>query len=155
MILYGLACLLVVALSLADRRALPFALVILGGWLAGFGSGGLSPDDSWRVWPAISAASSIALFALWKKHGVWWGGATAACAASMLFLDGFYLWSRGQGLQIEVEYSRALDAMLLVQLALVTIGGHRGRVEFLRRLFLRMGVLHLAGHARQGSEGRG
>lgn len=155
MIFYGLACLSVVVLSLADRRALPFALTLLGGWLVGFCLGWLLPDSAWKVWPAISAFSSIALFSLWKKHGVWWGGATAACAASMLLLDGFYLWSRGQGLQIEVEYSRALDAMLLVQLALVTIGGHRGRVEFLRRLFLRMGVLHLAGHARQGSEGRG
>lgn len=155
MILYGIACLAVLVLSLPDRRVMPFALVILAGWIAGFLTGYASPHDAWRVWPVISSLSSVALYALWRQHGFWWGGLAAACAASMLLLDGFYLWSLGQGLQIEVEYSRALDAMLLVQLALVTIGGHRGRVGLVHRLRDRLGRAHLAGHARGSAEGRG
>lgn len=124
--LYGLACLLVCVLSLADRRAFPFALTILSGWLVGYAALQLSPTDYWRLWPLLSAASAVVLTWLWRRDPDWRWKAVAALAGVMLLLDVAYLGFRWQRVPIEVEYARALDICLLVQLLLT---GFRGAIN--------------------------
>lgn len=126
MIQYGLACLLVCVLSLADRRAFPFALTILSGWLVGYAALQLSPTDYWRLWPILSAASAIVLTWLWRRAPDWRWKAVASLAGVMLLLDVAYLGFRWQRVPIEVEYARALDICLSVQLLLI---GFRGAIN--------------------------
>lgn len=151
MIQYGLACLLVCVLSLADRRALPFAVVILSGWMIGYVTG--FHPDGWRLWPLISATSAVALTYFWHRDPDWRWKAIAALAGTMLFLDVLYLGLRWQRVPVELQYSRALDFCLLAQLALV---GYRGGINVGNSLWSRMrGRLDrgpLAGHATRKAE---
>ncbi len=131
-----------------------FGLTIFAGWLFSCALGLVFPDWAWRSWPAVSAASGIALTALWKRYGFPWGRAVAALAGAMLLLDGVYLGYRSQNVPVEVAYSRALDAALLCQLILIGGAGVRSDwVGFLGRVRGRLGRRARMAHARQGSEG--
>jgi hypothetical protein len=123
---YGVACLVVLALSLADRRVTLYALTILVGWAAGFTAYKISPEESWRIWPLISMVSALCLLGLSRRHAFWWSKPVAALAGAMLMLDGLYVVMRYQSVQIEVEYARALDLALIAQLSLIGWGGLRG-----------------------------
>ena len=156
MIHYGLACLFVCVLSLADRRAIPFALTIFAGWIVGY-IGGLVTPDAWRMWPLISAVSGIILTQFYILDRNWRWKAVASLAGAMLLLDLLYLGFRWQRIPIEVEYSRALDIALVVQLLLV---GYRGGINvgigllsWLRRGMGRGSLVgHTAHRKAQGSE---
>lgn len=125
MIGYGIACLVVCALSFSDRRAMPFAFIILAGWLFGAVSGAIS-EDAWRLWPAISAVSATALYAFHLRDPDRRWALVSAVAGAMLLLDVLYLGFRWQRVPIEVEYSRALDFGLSVQLLII---GYQGAIN--------------------------
>lgn len=111
MIEYGAACLLVCALTYFDRRAAPFALTILTGWVLGF----LGP----LAWPWISAGSVLTMTWLSLRYPHWRWTAVTMIAAFMLLLDLIYFWFRWRGVHIEVEYASALDWCLKAQLLLI------------------------------------
>lgn len=123
MIQYGIACLLVCLLALPDKRVMPFALTISAGWVSAAILGKLSPDHAWMAWPFISAVSGVILYRLSQRYRFWWAMPVAALAGAMLMLDGLYVVCRYLGVQIEVEYSRALDLALIAQLSLIGYGG--------------------------------
>lgn len=118
MIGYGIACLAVLALSFFDRRAMPYAFVILLGWVAGF--------MGWQYWPLVSLVSASTLFWLHIYRPIPVSPAVAALAALMLIADVIYLWFRWQRIPIEVEYATALNIGLTCQLVLV---GHVGAIN--------------------------
>lgn len=115
MIEYGVACLVVLALSLLDKRATPFALTILGGWLSGF--------LGWQFWAVISLVCGLTFFWLFLNDRQWKWGLVAAIEGASLALDILYLWFRWRGIPIEVEYANALTFGLVLKLALVGSGG--------------------------------
>lgn len=118
MIGYGIACVLVCALSLFDKRAIPYAIVIFLGWIAGFAG--------WQYWPLVSLVSASALFWLHIYRPIPVSPAVAALAALMLCADVIYLWFRWQRIPIEVEYGTALNIGLTCQLVLI---GHVGAIN--------------------------
>lgn len=115
MIAYGLACLLVCVLSLADRRALPWALVISAGWVAGFSG----PS----YWPLISLCVCIATLFLFLNNPTKTGSAVHALAVVMLALDVWYYANLYAGRYVGVEYAQALNAGLIAQLVLIGMRG--------------------------------
>lgn len=146
MIHYGLACMFVCVLSLADRRAIPIALTVLVGWTTAYLFGLAVPEWAWRTWAPISAVSAILLTWFWHRDPDWRWKAVASLAGVMLFLDVAYLGFRWQRVPIEVEYSRALDFCLSAQLLLI---GFRGAINagigFWRGLCGRMARGSMAG----------
>lgn len=124
MIGYGIACVIVCLLSAFDRRAMPFGLTILCGWLVGFMSSWADSQDAMlRAWVLISLVSSLILFSLYRLDQQKRWLMVAAIAGAMLMLDVVYLELRRRGIPAEVQYSKALDAGLTAQLLLI---GYRG-----------------------------
>jgi hypothetical protein len=156
MIHYGLACMFVCVLSLADRRAIPIALTVLVGWTTAYLFGLAVPEWAWRTWAPISAVSAILLTWFWHRDPDWRWKAVASLAGVMLLLDVAYLGFRWQRVPIEVEYSRALDFCLSLQLLLIGFRGvTNGWNSFWRRLFRGLGRGGLVGHEayRKADEG--
>lgn len=124
MIEYGVAILVVLALTALDRRATPFALVILAGWLAGF--------LGWQFWAGISLVCGLTFFWLFlKDRDRRWATVTAIEGAA-LFVDVLYLWFRWRGIDVGVEYANALTFGLICKLALIGSGGLWNGVVLLR-----------------------
>lgn len=113
---FGIALLVVCALSLFDRRAMPYAFTLLLGWLAGLSLG-------WQSWPLISLMSATTLFWLHINRTTRYSALVASLASAMLLADVVYLWFRWQRAPVEVEYAYALDLGLICQLGLVGYGG--------------------------------
>jgi peptidoglycan/LPS O-acetylase OafA/YrhL len=116
MIEYGIACLVAVLLSLLDKRALPVSIVLLMGWLAGFG-----PIETW---PAISFICGTILFGLFLHTGrEWWKAGIAACVPVMLSLDIVYWLSLKQGFDFSRGYETGLNVLFALQLLLAGYPG--------------------------------
>lgn len=126
MISYGLACVVVCALSYFDARARPFAFVIMLGWLSGYCLGVVAPDSAYRLWPLISLVSGVVLYSFWLQDRQAKWKAVSLLAGVMLCLDVLYLGLRWQRVPVELEYSRALDFCLAVQLVLI---GWKGAIN--------------------------
>lgn len=119
MIEYGVALLVVCALSLLDRRSLPYALTLAAGWLAGFAGA--------EFWPFISIASGFVLVCLLNHKSPTWAWVIACCVPLMLLCDGVYLWGLANNVYLGVEYATALNVLFAVQLfAVGWPGGRRG-----------------------------
>jgi hypothetical protein len=112
---YGIALLAVCLLSILDRRSLPFALILLVGWLAGFAG--------FRYWTVISILSGLSL-ALARCSPLW-ARIIASCVPVMLLCDVVYFWALYRGVYIGVEYARGLDLLLSVQLLACSYPGAR------------------------------
>lgn len=124
MIGYGIACLIVCCLSAFDRRAMPFALTVLLGWLVGYVAGwGNNPEAILKAWMTISLVSSLVLFSLYRLDQQRRWMIVAAIAVAMLGIDVIYSWLRLNGIPAEIAHSKALDAGLTAQLFLI---GYRG-----------------------------
>ncbi len=115
MIEYGIALLVVCGLSFFDKRAMPYALTLLAGWLLGFGPA--------EAWPAISLGICLMTLIQCRKDGTSWGAAIHAIAVGMLLMDVVYWSMLVQGVYIGVEYAETLNAGLTAQLILV---GYQG-----------------------------
>lgn len=138
MIEYGVALLVVCALSLLDRRSLPYALTLSGGWLAGFAG------VEW--WPFISIASGFVLTCLLTHRSPLWAWLIAACVPLMLLCDAAYLLGLANNVYLGVEYANTLNVLFAVQLlAGGWPGGRRG---------LRLVVARLDGSGRRCVDSR-
>jgi hypothetical protein len=111
MIEYGIACGIVVLLSLANRDALPWAILLLCGWVAGFAGH--------AFWPYISLSICLVTLFWFLDKPTQWKAGVHAVADVMFALDVWYLWQLNQGVYAGVEYANALTLGLIVQLALV------------------------------------
>lgn len=118
MIEYGIALLVVCALSVLDKKAMPYALTLSVGWLAGFAGA--------AFWPAISFGICSATLLLYRREPTWWGQAVHLLAVAMLLADVLYWACVVQGAYIGVEYAYALNVGLALQLLLV---GHQGAIN--------------------------
>lgn len=143
MIEYGVALLVVCVLSLMDRRAMPYALTLSGGWLLGFG-----PPEAW---PAISLLLCSVTLLLYLRDRTWWGLAIHTLAVLMLLADVLYWSLLVQGTYIGIEYAYSLNVGLALQLVLV---GHRGAINGWTGLldWSRQRVFRPVAHARHHAE---
>jgi len=108
------------------------------------------------AWPIISAVVGVALAYLHTQARFWWSAPVASIAGAMFLLDGAYVLCRWSGIQIEVEYANALNAGLIVKLAMIGLGGLSSDwIGFLGRCGLCLHRGPSVAHAREGSEGRG
>jgi hypothetical protein len=114
---YGIALLAVCLLSLLDRRSLPFALILLAGWLAGFAG--------FQYWTVISILSGLALALALRRCSPLWARIIASCVPVMLLCDVVYFWALYRGVYIGTEYARCLDLLLSVQLLACSYPGAR------------------------------
>lgn len=117
MIVYGIACLIVFALSLMDRRAMSYAFVLAVGWIVGFAGV--------EIWPAISLIGGVIMFALFLNNPIWWKAGICACTVPMLALDVLYWHLLAQEIYIGEEYAQALNVLFAVQLFLAGYPGAR------------------------------
>src|SRR6476660_3451196 len=108
MIGYGIACLVVVALSAFDRRAMPFALILTAGWLLGF-------LPAW-TWPFISIASGTALISMMDHRSPTWAYVIVSCVPIMLLCDAAYFGLLTNNVYVGEQYAGALNALFAVQL---------------------------------------
>ena len=119
MIEYGVALFAVCALSLLDKRAMPYALTLSAGWLAGFAG--------YEWWPTISVASGCVMAWLLSRHSPLWAVIIACCIPLMLICDAAYLWGLSNNVYWGEQYAATLDKLLQVQiLAAGWPGGRRG-----------------------------
>lgn len=119
MTVFGLALLWVCALSLLDKRALPWAMILAAGWVAGF--------SGYQWWPVISLASGSLMAFLLHSRSPAWALVCASCVPLMLICDAAYLWALAQNVYLGVEYATALNVLFTVQLLAVGWpGGRRG-----------------------------
>lgn len=116
---FGIALLWVCALSLLDKRALPFSLILAAGWIAGFAG--------YQWWPVISLASGSLMAVLLHRRSPAWAKVCVSCVPLMLLCDAAYLWALAQNVYLGVEYATALNVLFTVQLLAVGWpGGRRG-----------------------------
>jgi hypothetical protein len=140
---YGIACLIVCLLSAFDRRAMPFAITILSGWLVGYmTTWGEDGGAILKAWMTISTVSALVLYGFSRlDHEAhrsspqrrWF--VVTAIAVAMLCLDVIFAAYRARGVDIAPQHSKALDVGLIAQLVLI---GQRGAINagavFWRRL---------------------
>jgi hypothetical protein len=122
---------------------MPFALTIFCGWLVGYmTTWGDDGGAILKAWMTISTVSALVLYGFsvldHDKHRHapqrrWF--VVTALAVAMLCLDVIFAAYRARGVDIAPQHSKALDAGLVAQLALI---GHRGAINvgtvFWRRL---------------------
>jgi len=123
---YGLALLALCALCLMDRRALPFALILLSGWLLGF-----LPVE---FWPLISIASGTAMILFLNHRSPFLHWLIVCCVPPMLYCDAVYFWMLSRGVYFGVEYANTLNAFLWVQMMACGFTGGKRLVGFVGRL---------------------
>lgn len=129
MIGFGIALAVVCALSLFDRRALPYALLLSAGWLLGFGPA--------EAWPFVSILSGLGFVWLLRKGGPPWAWIAACCVPPMLLCDAIYFWMLSQGVYLGPEYATTLNTLFAVQLLAIgwpgALRGGRSFVSWLCR----------------------
>lgn len=122
MIEYGIASLVVVALSLLHRPAMPYAITLAGGWLAGF-----LPVE---VWWFISLTQGAIWACLLTHRSPAWQRLCAICTPISLMCDGWYWLNYYNNQYVGVEYANALNVLFILQLACVGFPGMRRLVGY-------------------------
>lgn len=105
---YGLACALAVLLSFLHRPAVPYALVLAGGWLLGF--------LPFEVWWIISLGQGAAVSYFLRHDSPLWPRVIACCIVLSLICDGAFWMLESNGFYFGGPYENALNVLLLISL---------------------------------------
>lgn len=116
-------CALTLFVTLWDRKAMPWAVLICSGVAFAALADQVMGYRSVLAYPVISAFVCIVSFKMMLNDHAPWKAGVHALAVIMLLLDGWLFWMSRLGVYVGVEYATITSVGLVAQLILI---GHRG-----------------------------